>query len=556
MPDITYESVLNLYLYGDFTMPPIIEDRLRPDGPNASVTVDVDPYMNSNGLYARPARAQVIQDFFAGSIDRSLGVTDIHGVTKLSLAAYTAYMRLSDPNWNGGRFVVNNYTTGIGANNYAERAAIWGSSLYSIDDSAIFTWSANGDLSINGLAVRPEDDNFDFIGSTAYANAYNAVTEPIVDPYRIGRMVNFSFDSAEVDAWVASNSIMNYSISSFNADVSSISAETGIISPSSFVADAISVIATNLSVANSSYVDSEGRNIIYGSNQSDNLSVADLAWDYHLSSSQNAPVVLVGGDGSDTLTGSEGSDILFGGNDDDALYGGSGNDKLEGGSGVDTLRGDDDAGQEDTLDGGSGNESETAGDQLYAGYNDKVVNVDAFDAIYFNGARLSGGVRFGSGSEPISGEYYSGFISSYDFTYTYDESTMTLVVSDGVGQITITGYQESEAGISLGTWQTRSSRDSSPEQHMQRPLGAPPSGQTRHPDLGSLQATYDVSGLTVPISTEFYSGSADSAIRSAASVLVQSMAAFAPAVAAETIGERSEEHSRQDFWFAQRAPFS
>lgn len=503
----------------------------------------------SVGSYTQPSRADVVGTFFSGLIDRNLGNIDEHGVTRLSLAAYGASMKLNDPTWDDDIFSVNQYITDIGFNNYQTRAFVWGSTQYKVDGRATFVWDANGNLSIENLAVIPFDDDFDFVSSNPIAQYYNSYMEPILDAYGIGRKVLFEFTAQSKLDWVANNAV-TYTEADFVSDSSEVYLQTGSISPIGFLESATDLDIILKQLANDTYVDAEGRNIVYGTSENDDLSQADVVWGDHLISAQDAPVVLVGGDGSDTLTGTEGSDILFGGNDDDALYGGSGNDKLEGGSGVDTLRGDDDAGQEGTLDGGSGNESETGGDQLYAGYNDKVVNVDAFDAIYFNGVRLSGGIRFGSGSEPLSGEYYSGFISSYDFTYTYDESAMTLVVSDGVGQITITGYQESEAGISLGTWQTRPGRDGSPEQHMQQPLGAPSSGQTRHPDLGSLQAIFDVSGLTAPIGTEFYSGSADSAIRSAASALVQSMAAFAPAVAAETIGERSEEHSRRDFWFA------
>lgn len=41
------------------------------------------------------------------------------------------------------------------------------------------------------------------------------------------------------------------------------------------------------------------------------------------------------------------------------------------------------------------------------------------------------------------------------------------------------------------------------------------------------------------------------AIQMAASALVQSMAAFAPNAAADTIYGHSEDSSRRDFWFAQ-----
>lgn len=69
-----------------------------------------------------------------------------------------------------------------------------------------------------------------------------------------------------------------------------------------------------------------------------------------------------------------------------------------------------------------------------------------------------------------------------------------------------------------------------------------------------LQPIFDVPGLIVPIGTDFYSGSADGTIQSAASAFVQSIAAFTPTVAAKAISERSEEYSRHDFWLAQARP--
>lgn len=54
----------------------------------------------------------------------------------------------------------------------------------------------------------------------------------------------------------------------------------------------------------------------------------------------NAPDYLSGGDGNDLITGSNGGDELVGGDGDDTLYGGQGNDIIDGGAGADTLSGD------------------------------------------------------------------------------------------------------------------------------------------------------------------------------------------------------------------------
>ena len=72
------------------------------------------------------------------------------------------------------------------------------------------------------------------------------------------------------------------------------------------------------------------------------------------------PVLLVGGNGDDTLAGSsyadfldggDGNDLLDGGSGDDSIFGGSGNDGLIGRDGDDGMNGED---GDDILDGGPG----------------------------------------------------------------------------------------------------------------------------------------------------------------------------------------------------------
>jgi Ca2+-binding RTX toxin-like protein len=66
-----------------------------------------------------------------------------------------------------------------------------------------------------------------------------------------------------------------------------------------------------------------------------------------------------------------------------------------------------------------------------------------------------------------------------------------------------------------------------------------------------LRLAFDVPGLTARIEDELPVAMVDTAIQSAASVLIQNMAAFTPAVAAEVTSKQFEESSRRDLWFAQ-----
>lgn len=151
-----------------------------------------------------------------------------------------------------------------------------------------------------------------------------------------------------------------------------------------------------------------------------------------------------GGAQDDEIRGNDGNDRLFGEEGDDHLYGGAGADVLDGGAGS------------DTLDGGSEDEAYGWGDRIYAGYGDIVANVDPFDTIYFEGRILRGGGRQvpAMEQEPRSGTYED----EGGLLYTYDKAARTIIVSDGVGSLTITGYgidgsYFGDAGIGFYEWQ-------------------------------------------------------------------------------------------------------
>ena len=73
-----------------------------------------------------------------------------------------------------------------------------------------------------------------------------------------------------------------------------------------------------------------GHIIVYGLGGNDRI---------HVSGSVSQPLVLVGGDGDDTLQGGDGPAILLGGNGNDTLSGGKGRSILVGGDGSDRIAG-------------------------------------------------------------------------------------------------------------------------------------------------------------------------------------------------------------------------
>ncbi|MGY4396686.1 Ca2+-binding RTX toxin-like protein [Sphingomonas sp. UYAg733] len=151
---------------------------------------------------------------------------------------------------------------------------------------------------------------------------------------------------------------------------------------------------------------------------------------------------------ADQLKGGASTNEIHGGDLGDEIKGGSGADKLFGDDGVDKIYGDDDTNEADELNGGAG------ADILYGGINDTVIDPDAGDQIHFRTSDsddplLSGGSRKTStGTTSLTGSYYD---YATDIHYDYDEATKTLIVRKGSAHMTITGFDQGEAGINLKT---------------------------------------------------------------------------------------------------------
>jgi hypothetical protein len=89
------------------------------------------------------------------------------------------------------------------------------------------------------------------------------------------------------------------------------------------------------------------------------------------------PVMLLGGEGEDTLAGALGNDSIEGGNGADFLSGGNGNDVLKGGRGKDRILGGE---GDDTIAGGLGSDAIST-DQTGDGTNDVVLSSSGKDSV-------------------------------------------------------------------------------------------------------------------------------------------------------------------------------
>ncbi|MFW1853252.1 putative Ig domain-containing protein [Acinetobacter guillouiae] len=255
------------------------------------------------------------------------------------------------------------------------------------------------------IQPTPNADNFDFEGGIRpifqdgqYKQYFkdlaswlvelsgNKINSIVTDPSNIGRNVPIHY----IDD--VKGSI--YNLSTFNADKNR---EKNYIEShmdaSKLAIGAIEIFASFNERNITSFRDSEGRLVLYGTNDIDDidltiddtvekykqalngllsvagLGTATIATLTHIISSLNNDkgVSYVAGGGADNISGTMLNDKLLGGDGDDTLFGGFGNDKLIGGNDNDILR---DASGDDILEGGSGNDILIGGhdsDQLYGG---------------------------------------------------------------------------------------------------------------------------------------------------------------------------------------------
>ncbi len=321
------KNILNLFLYGDTKTPTNLQDRLRDlprDYEFQGGSVDTTSYMNYVGEEAFPSRAPLVADFFGGGISRSLGVTNADGVTKLTLSDYIARHPEKASSLN---FTVSQYTNNASSPTFVQRAFIWGTTQFTITQNAVLVWDQDGSMRIESLEVRPlkldgADENFDFKAGSAAAQLVNdKILQPAIDPYNIGRVVNFEFD-AKPGAIYSS-----YSLAEFTENKNKVNEHMSALDAASYPTAALTLAKTIENEKIVEYFDKEGRFIIYGGPEDDNLSVGSAAGPLSFQAGASVGLAIVGGGGGDTVTGSFGTDLL---------YGGKGNDSLNGGSGVDT----------------------------------------------------------------------------------------------------------------------------------------------------------------------------------------------------------------------------
>lgn len=393
----TVENIVSQFLYGTLNKPSRISDRLRDSHDDTILMVDTASYMQSVGRFARLESAQIVQDFFAGRLDRNRGVTDENGVTRLTVLSME---NLSGEAPSDCKFVVSQYFAESGSRDFYERAFIWGLTSFRLSGTTTFVWD-NGRLYIMSGAVIPFDTDFDFRSDSEFVVSVNKILEPLIDPYGIGRLVELKFDETSKDAWALRASGTVYTDADFAANRDKVLDYTFPTMADAATATAAYVfnaaVATNRlreDLASSGVLEYErdGRDIIYGTPEADTLGYEDNVWLFSPGVGTRG-AVLVGGGGADVVVGGQFDDILYGGTGDDVLEGGHANDRLYGGAGNDLLVGEARGGLSNLMPGRNELFGEAGSDRLIAGSTHDKLDGGA-DSDYLSGygrSELDGG---------------------------------------------------------------------------------------------------------------------------------------------------------------------
>lgn len=201
--NVNVSTAISAYLYGTPTPPEDVSDRLRDasDTIERSFDVDVSNYMQSVGRFTSPFQTDVVKSFFPESLDLSGFTSANDGSYSFTLSDLAAI----NPAYNNTVFSISQYTTGVTEGDFVERAFIWGTTAFQLNQNTHFSIDTNGVRSIDNAAIIPYgNENFDFVSPNLAVQYVNEnVLRPLVDPYQIGRKVNFVFTNAE--SWIANS---------------------------------------------------------------------------------------------------------------------------------------------------------------------------------------------------------------------------------------------------------------------------------------------------------------------------------------------------------------
>ncbi|MDK2126717.1 calcium-binding protein, partial [Parachitinimonas caeni] len=402
MTNLTATEVTNMYLFGQTNLPADLKDAslLRPKGiAGPLMTVDVNDYMaNGPGRFAVAGDFEFIDRFFNSSLYADSAALKPGTYTKKQILTHFGYYDQNGKAVKDATYAIQQAYYDDGKDDFYERAYIWNTVAFKINDGASFVIESNGNRYIDNFSIDPyskrnNQEDFDFTSSSMSSKVANYFLQPIVDPSGIGRSVPIGFDFSQGRTTTRLNFIDMMRASAQKTHASAVAAGR-------LALGADDLAAKLFQAGTIRFLDGD-KPIIYGSVDGDNLSGTVTLSGFDITSTYSPRsilvrnrlaefakngIVYVTGAGSDRVTGTKNNDVFYGGDGNDILSGGQGNDELRGEVGDDQLNGDD---GNDTLKGGEGKDQLSGGkdnDTLEGEEDDDKLKGDSGDDSLSGGA--------------------------------------------------------------------------------------------------------------------------------------------------------------------------
>jgi Ca2+-binding RTX toxin-like protein len=357
----TAEEVTNKYLYGSINRPSDLLDQSIIDHKNSNtpneIKINAVEYMASGpGKFVNAANFDLVKQFFDLSNSIPPGT-----YTKTDVLKMFGYLDPVTGNAIQGMYAgyaVNQIYLGTNEPDYAERAYIWGTTGFKINDDPIFVVDISGNREVRNFYIEPAgDEDFDFEGGPASKRG-NEALEPVIDPSGIGRTVKLKFEDKNKipTSTLTMSSFVNDVDNCIDVDVID---KTLTAIPAVYAIEELENKLFNTGDQSTRFLDDDDRPIIYGTNDDD---VIDGTVTLHKTAAYKTPVDLyvkeykLGGLGVISTLGLDsnlypylkngiayiagrGDDFVNGTMKSDAIYGGQGSDTLDGKIGADKMYG-------------------------------------------------------------------------------------------------------------------------------------------------------------------------------------------------------------------------
>jgi len=337
-------EITKLLVFGTSNPSPTdYNSHIRPkDAKQESIIYDMTEYMTTGGgRFAYPALFGAVEKFFTASAAQL--PDNVYTYDQLVSTLKESGIFLSDADLRAN---ISQYGTGIGSADHADRAYIFGSTLFKIDmsEAKFLVFRESGIKTILNFEVRAFDDDFDFETDNPLSAIVGANLQPLVDPYGlIRKAVDISFRQAD-GSEDTGKIYQAYGPEQFGEDQRRESEVSLKGTPSQLFKDANGIASLRLkfsqdylsNITEAPFLSYERGNqkVIYGTPKSDTLTQLNAQ-----PGVGSDGFFMAGGTGDDTLRGGDRGDELWGGKDNDELNGGFGNDRLVGGEDNDELNG-------------------------------------------------------------------------------------------------------------------------------------------------------------------------------------------------------------------------